>query len=88
VIRVLLIHKEAGPGAEVTLNLGHPVQTATVLRLLAPSLLERDDIQLGGSQIGLDGNWSPSSLDTIQSEDGFLRVTVQPASAALVTAAQ
>jgi len=85
VIRILLIHKEAGPGAEVTLDLGHPVQTATVLRLLAPSLVERDDIQLGGSQIGLDGNWAPSSLDTIPSEAGLLRVTVQPASAALVT---
>ena len=89
-VRILLINKEAGEGADVTLELGDAVgaSSATVVRLISPSLLARENIQLAGSSVGADGTWSPSSVDTIAGESGQYSLTIPPASAALVTVAQ
>jgi glycosyl hydrolase family 79 len=87
-VRLTIINKEdATPiAASITLSPGmEPAQT-TVIRLSARSLLAQTSITLGGSSVSKDGSWSPTGLESVAG--GNYRISVPPASAALVVFGQ
>jgi hypothetical protein len=83
-VRVVVINKEAAAPATVVIQLGF-AGPATVMRLLAASLLARDGVTLGGTAVASDGTWSPGTPEPVTPEGGQYVVTAPAASALLVT---
>jgi len=58
-LRVCLINKALNKGARVGIEVGHEFQSASLLRLTAPSAEARTDVTFGGSAVDGLGHWSP-----------------------------
>lgn len=81
-LRVCLINKDVAGGARVAINAGRGFESASVIRLTAPSVAATTDVTLGGSPIDDFGDWSPKQPEPLQRGDGVI-VTVPAGSAAL-----
>jgi hypothetical protein len=87
-LQVAIVDDEppGSPAAALTLHVGTGFSAASLLALTAPSLEATTGVTLGGRPVGPDGSWSePPDLPRLPVAQGTLAVTVQPASAALVT---
>lgn len=82
-ISLTLVNKEPARHAQVRANCPG-FGTASVLRLTASSISSVDDIRLGGSEVGADGNWTPGALEQVRVIDGEIEIAVPAASAATV----
>ena len=61
-LRVCLINKALNKGARIGIEVGHEFQSASLLRLTAPSAEARTDVTFGGSAVDGLGHWSPQPL--------------------------
>jgi uncharacterized protein (TIGR03437 family) len=84
-LRVTVINKDQALSASAQITPGAGYTTANVLRLSAPSLLEKTAITLGGASVAADGTWAPSQIDQVSSKSGYFTVDV-PAGSAVVVA--
>ena len=83
---VIVVNKDASQAIEATIDIGSPVSSATVLRLLGPGLSATTGIiTLGGSPVTPTGEWAPT--DELAPTSGTtVTVAVSAASAVLVRA--
>jgi hypothetical protein len=61
-LRVSLINKDLNRSARVGIEAGRDFQSASLLRLTAPSAETRTDVTFGGSAVDGFGHWSPQPL--------------------------
>ncbi len=80
----VLNNKNAYSSVTVAVKPQTSFSQATTLLLTAPSLTSTSGFTLGGSQIQIDGSWTPTSNPTAPIADGSAIVTVPPGSAQLV----
>jgi hypothetical protein len=59
-LRVLLINKEKATNASITIDPGHPYQSATSFQLTGPGLSATTKVTLGRRTVSAQGTWSPS----------------------------
>ena len=87
--RVVLtvINKENGSDASISVNPGALISfaSASVCRLLAPSLESKAGVTLGGSTVSANGIWKPARLEQLRSSGNEWQIQVPAASAAIVT---
>lgn len=82
-LRVCLVNKDLQKAARVTIGAGRPFESASILRLTAPSVDAKDGVKLGGSRVDDFGRWTPKLRETLRWQSGAF-VEVPAASAALV----
>lgn len=83
-LRVVLINKDLGKDAKVSIKLANRSPQASVMRLSAPSVDAKSGITLGGSGVASDGTWQPMPSGPITANDGKFLIDVPTASAALL----
>jgi hypothetical protein len=81
-LKVCLINKDLKRSARVGIEAGRDFQSASLLRLTAPSAETRTDVTLGGSAVDGFGHWSPQPLRSFPwRRDPFVDV---PAASAVI----
>jgi hypothetical protein len=83
-LRVVLINKTADQDVTVQVNTGEKYGSASILRLMAPSLDAQDGITFGGSAVAADGTWTPTVSSTISPSNNSYSVALPAASAVLM----
>ncbi len=82
---VTLINRDELKNFSFTVEVGRKITNVQVMRLSAPSITATDGTTLGGSTVGADGSFNPSSIENYTlSQDSFL-VNVPTGSAAIIT---
>ncbi len=84
-IKAAVFNKNLDRDVRLTLNPGHPVQSAKVLRLSAPRVDDTTDVTFGGAPVGASGTWSAAWEETPSVQNGSVTIELKVASAALVT---
>jgi len=82
--RVAVFNKDGGRGMDLSIRTPRGVKTATVWRLRAPGLDATEGVTLAGAAVSEHGVWAPKTIELIAVRDGFARLRVPAASAALV----
>ncbi len=80
----ILSNKDPDNGVTVAITPQGSISQATSLLLTAPSLTSTTGFTLGGSQINIDGSWTPTSNPTVPLVGNQAVVTIPPASAQIV----
>lgn len=83
-LRVTLINKDDGQGAEVALESPRHFTSGEVLRLTAPAMDSKDHVTLGRSEVSSKGEWSPRGHESLQSNGRAYKVQVPPGSALII----
>jgi hypothetical protein len=83
-LRVALINKTEDQDVIVQVKAGQAYQSATILRLIAPSLEAQDGITFGGSAVAAGGTWRPTAIDTISPSGKGYQVILPAGSAVLL----
>ena len=83
-LRVVLINITADQDVTVQVNTGEKYGSASILRLMAPSLDAQDGITFGGSAVAADGTWTPTVSSTISPSNNSYSVALPAASAVLM----
>jgi hypothetical protein len=83
---IMLVNREPFARINVEIMPGMKVEAAQVMTLSAPALESVTGIALNGAPIGSDGTWWPRPSATASVRAGTVSVSVDPASAVLVTA--
>jgi hypothetical protein len=74
-LKVCLINKDLKSSARIEIEAGRGFQSASLLRLAAPSAEARTDITFGGSGVDGFGHWSPQPLSSFPwRRDSFVDV--------------
>lgn len=81
---VTIINKEAALDVSVNLVLPRNVDNGRVLRLTAPSLQATAGVSFGGSAVSADGEWRPTSSESVMARNGRATIGVPAGSAAVV----
>ena len=79
-----LINKDQSADADITITTGQTFQKATVLRLKGLALNSADNVTLGGSEVGANGRWRPTEVESLHARGGTGEIHVPAASAAIV----
>jgi hypothetical protein len=85
-INVVLVNKEAGQGARMSLNLGVSVKSALAVYLSGTSLSATAGETFAGAPVSPVGAWNPAPPFALPTQGTSLEVLVPPASAVLVQA--
>jgi len=81
-LKVCLINKDLKSSARIEIEAGRDFQSASLLRLTAPSAEARTDVTFGGSGVDGFGHWSPQPLSSFPwRRDSLVEV---PAASAVV----
>jgi hypothetical protein len=81
---LFVVNKDATHPADVTVDLGRPVTSASARALTAPSLDAKTGVAIQGSTIGLDGAFAPKPPSKVAAAGHAVTLIVPPGSAALV----
>jgi hypothetical protein len=84
-LSLTVINKELSRHADVIVTTGQRVRSANALRLTGPSLESKEGVTLGGSAITLDGQWKPTRIEQLRTQDRGCRLHVPAASAAMIS---
>jgi hypothetical protein len=85
-MNVVLLNKDAGQGARVSVNLGVSVRSASAVYLSGPSLSATDRETFAGAAVTPLGAWNPDPPFALTPQGTTFEVLVPPASAVLVQA--
>jgi hypothetical protein len=80
---LVIVNKDEGTDADIRIAAKSEAGNARVIWLSAPSLDSKAGVTLGGSAVEQDGRWH-GHFENVRVSDGFCRVHVSPASAAIV----
>ncbi len=80
-----IINKEPERSTDVIIATGQHLRSANVLRLTGPSLESVEGVTLGGSAVMPNGQWKPSHIEPLRTQDRGCRLRVPAASAAIVS---
>jgi hypothetical protein len=81
---VALVNKAASGGRDVFITTDKPFQSATIMRLTAPSMDATTNVEFGRATVSRDGEWNSRTEPTLI-RNGAVQVSVTAASAALIT---
>lgn len=84
-LRLVVVDKDIRQGAKIHVQLPRSYREGRVLLLRAPSASATGKITLAGSGVAADGTWKPRSVRSHHLHGRSFSISLNPASAALVT---
>jgi hypothetical protein len=87
-LQFLLVNDEppGTPPLAVTLHVGSAYRTAAIAPLTAPAPQATSGVRIGGAAVATDGSLAAARIARVPASNGAVPVTLEPSSAALVTA--
>ena len=85
-LSTVIINKDASKDANVALAIPESLVRGNVLRLMAPSIENKEAVTLGGTRVTADGHWKPTRIEPLHTRKGTCELRVPAASAAIVKA--
>lgn len=83
-VRAAVFNKNLDRRVRLTVDPGHAIQQAKLLRLHAPRVDDTTDVTFAGAPVGANGAWSAAWEETIPVQNGNVTIDLPAASAALI----
>jgi hypothetical protein len=80
-LRVVLVNKDSRHSATIAVNTPRLYRSATIMRLIAPTIGVTTSITVGGSAVSAQGTWTPSSSEPLALHGTAVDVQVPAGSA-------